>query len=89
MTVRRAGAAAENLRRIVDATFRIANKTGFAAMSLRDLSRGSGLSMGGLYGYINTKDDLAAMIEDVVRYVSSGKLMLVMARTQSCLHRIA
>ncbi|WP_436411649.1 hypothetical protein [Variovorax ginsengisoli] len=39
-------------------------------MSLRDLSRESGLSMGGLYGYIKTKDDLAAMIEDVVRYCS-------------------
>lgn len=72
MTVRRASAAAENLRRIVDATFRIANKTGFAAMSLRDLSRESGLSMGGLYGYIKTKDDLAAMIEDVVRYSSTA-----------------
>jgi len=72
MTVRRAGAATENLRRIVEATFKIANKTGFSAMSLRDLSRESGLSMGGLYGYIKTKDDLAAMIEDVVRDCSTA-----------------
>lgn len=54
------------------ATFRIANRTGFAAMSLRDLSRESGISMGGLYGYIKSKDDLAAMIEDVVRHSSTA-----------------
>lgn len=68
MTVRRSGKVIENLKRVMGATFRIANRTGFAAMSLRDLCKESGLSMGGLYGYISTKDDLAAMIEDVVRH---------------------
>lgn len=70
MTVRRSGTAIENLKRVMGATFRIANRSGFAAMSLRDLCKESGLSMGGLYGYIGTKDDLAAMIEDVVRHAS-------------------
>lgn len=70
MTVRRTGTAIENLKRVMGATFRIANRSGFAAMSLRDLCKESGLSMGGLYGYITTKDDLAAMIEDVVRHAS-------------------
>jgi AcrR family transcriptional regulator len=70
MTVRRTGTAIENLKRVMKATFRIANRSGFAAMSLRDLCKESGLSMGGLYGYITTKDDLAAMIEDVVRHAS-------------------
>lgn len=70
MTVRGNGKAIENLKRVMGATFRIANRSGFAAMSLRDLCKESGLSMGGLYGYINTKDDLAAMIEDVVRHAS-------------------
>jgi hypothetical protein len=41
-------------------------------MSLRDLCKEAGLSMGGLHGYIGTKDDLAAMIEDVVRYHWAG-----------------
>lgn len=72
MTVKRAGATNENLRKIMAATFKIANETGFASMSLRDLSRESGLSMGGLYGYIKTKDDLASMIEDVVRHCSAA-----------------
>lgn len=72
MTVRRTRTATENLKRIMGATFRIANSSGFAAMSLRDLCKESGLSMGGLYGYIGTKDDLAAMIEDVVRHASEA-----------------
>jgi AcrR family transcriptional regulator len=72
MTVKRPAAASDNLRKIFEATFRLANKTGFAAMSLRDLCRETGLSMGGLYGYIASKEDLAAMIEDVVRHVSAA-----------------
>lgn len=72
MTVRRVGATTENLRKIMATTFRTANKTGFAAMSQRDLSRESGLSIGGLYGCIKTKDDLAAMIADVVRYSNTA-----------------
>jgi AcrR family transcriptional regulator len=70
MTVKRPAAAMENLRAIVETTFRLANKVGFGSMTLRDLSRECGLSMGGLYGYIASKDDLAAMIEDMIRYLA-------------------
>ena len=70
MTVKRPAAAMENLRAIVETTFRLANKVGFGAMTLRDLSRECGLSMGGLYGYIGSKDDLAAMIEDMIRFLA-------------------
>ncbi|MES2739833.1 MAG: helix-turn-helix domain-containing protein [Pseudomonadota bacterium] len=65
--VKRRKPALENLPKIFDATFRLANEVGFRAMSLRDLCRETGLSMGGLYGYIDSKDQLAEMIEDVVR----------------------
>nr|WP_232429673.1 MULTISPECIES: helix-turn-helix domain-containing protein [unclassified Janthinobacterium] len=64
--VKRRKPALENLERIFGATFRLANDVGFRAMSLRDLCRETGLSMGGLYGYISGKDQLAEMIEDVV-----------------------
>ena len=70
MTVKRPAAAMENLRAIVETTFRLANKVGFGSMTLRDLSRECGLSMGGLYGYIASKDDLAAMIEDMIRFLA-------------------
>ncbi len=68
--VKRRKPALENLEKIFGATFRLANDVGFRAMSLRDLCRETGLSMGGLYGYIDGKDQLAEMIEDVVRHAS-------------------
>ncbi|HEY0062642.1 MAG TPA: helix-turn-helix domain-containing protein [Telluria sp.] len=68
--VKRRKPALENMERIFGATFRLANEVGFRAMSLRDLCRETGLSMGGLYGYIDSKDQLAEMIEDVVRHAT-------------------
>lgn len=67
--VKRVPAVLGNLRSIFEATFRLANQVGFGAMTLRDLSQAAGLSMGGLYGYLQSKDALAAMIEDLIRYV--------------------
>lgn len=59
----------DSLEKIVLTTFRLANSIGFRAMTLRDLSRESGLSMGALYSYIDSKDQLASMIADVIRHV--------------------
>ena len=70
ISVKRRDTALENLKKIFVATFDLANTVGFRAMTLRDLCRKTGLSMGGLYGYIESKDQLAAMIEDMVRHVS-------------------
>lgn len=70
ISVKRRDTALENLEKIFTATFRLANSVGFRAMTLRDLCRETGISMGGLYGYLESKDQLAAMIEDVVRHVS-------------------
>jgi AcrR family transcriptional regulator len=70
ITVKRRETALDNLEKIFRATFRLANTIGFRAMTLRDLCRETGLSMGGLYGYIDGKDSLAEMIEDVIREVS-------------------
>ncbi len=68
--VKRRKPALENIEKVFLATFRLANEVGFRAMSLRDLCRETGLSMGGLYGYIDGKDQLAEMIEDVVRHAT-------------------
>lgn len=70
ITVKRRKPALENLERIFRATFKLANDVGFRAMNLRDLCLETGLSMGGLYGYISNKDQLAEMIEDVVRHAT-------------------
>jgi AcrR family transcriptional regulator len=74
ISVKRRDVALENLEKIFAATFRLANSVGFRAMTLRDLCRETGLSMGGLYGYIQNKDQIAAMIEDAVRHVSEQML---------------
>lgn len=55
------------LKKIFTATFKLANAKGFQAMSLRDLSRETGISMGGLYSYISSKNDLASVMEGVLR----------------------
>ena len=67
MQIKSPQVALGNLEKIFNSTFRLANSKGFQAMSLRDLSRETGISMGGLYAYIGSKDDLASAIEEVLR----------------------
>jgi len=47
---------------IIESAMRLSNKKGFQAMSLRDLSKASGVSMGGLYAYFDSKTTLLNMI---------------------------
>ena len=54
--------AVRKLALILNATLELSNKKGFQAMSLRDLSRASGVSMGGLYSYLDSKATLLKMI---------------------------
>ena len=67
MEIKNPKIAIGNLEKIFSATFTLANAKGFQAMSLRDLSRETGISMGGLYAYIGSKNDLASLIEGVLR----------------------
>ncbi len=55
--------AVPKLVAIFEATLALANQKGFHGMSLRDLARATGLSLGGLYAYIRSKDDLVALIQ--------------------------
>ncbi len=54
--------AVANLTRIIGATLTLSNKQGFHATTLRQLAEASGLSMGGLYTYIDSKPRLLSMI---------------------------
>ena len=67
MEIKNPNIAIGNLEKIFSATFNLANTKGFQAMSLRDLSRETGITMGGLYAYIGSKNDLASVIEGVLR----------------------
>jgi len=87
ITVKRRKPALENLEKIFNATFKLANEVGFRAMNLRDLCGETGLSMGGLYGYISNKDQLAEMIEDVVRH-ATHEMPLMFAELRDPLDKI-
>lgn len=54
--------AVPNLTRIIGATLTLSNKHGFHATTLRQLAEASGLSMGGLYTYFDSKPTLLSMI---------------------------
>ena len=62
--------AVANLEKILTATFKISSTSGFEKMSLRDLSKETGMSMGAIYSCITKKEDIALMIADIVRLSS-------------------
>ncbi|MCD6390087.1 MAG: TetR/AcrR family transcriptional regulator [Desulfobulbaceae bacterium] len=55
--------AVDNLEKIFNAVFRITYKKGFQAMSMRDLSRETGMSLGSLYAYFTGKEKLLNIIQ--------------------------
>lgn len=59
--------AVANLEKILSSTFEVSAVSGFDRMSLRDLSRQTGMSMGAIYSCINKKEDIALMIADIVK----------------------
>ena len=61
--IKKEGVAVRNLEKILNAALTLSNQKGFAAMSLRDLSREAGLSMGALYTYFTSKEELLHMIQ--------------------------
>jgi len=61
--VKKEDVAVRNLVKISSAALSISNRKGFSLMTLRDLSVESGLSMGALYSYFSSKDELLDMIQ--------------------------
>ncbi len=62
--IKKEAVAVKNLVNIFDTALRLSNEKGFQSMSLRDLSRTSGLSMGALYSYFTSKEELLEMIQN-------------------------
>jgi AcrR family transcriptional regulator len=67
--IKKPAVAVPRLAHIAQVTLTLANARGFHSMSLRDLSEGTGLSMGALYAYFSSKEMLLSMILDVVAEV--------------------
>lgn len=76
ISVRKPNIAVPRLKRILEVAIELSNKGGFQAMSLRDLSRETGMSAGGLYAYFDSKTTLLKMIlaevTDLVQRVLSS-----------------
>jgi len=53
----------KNLEKIFNAVLKISNKKGFQTMSMRELSKESGMSMGSLYAYFSSKEELLSMLQ--------------------------
>ncbi len=68
--VKKENTVVKNLERIFSATLKISNKKGFQAMSMRDLGRETHLSMGALYSYFSSKEDLLAMLQHQRRTIT-------------------
>ena len=62
VSVRKPELATVNLARIIEAVLKLSSRRGFHETSMRDLAEASGLSMGGLYSYVDNKNTLLVMI---------------------------
>jgi AcrR family transcriptional regulator len=78
--VKKEDTVVRNLERIFSATLMISNKKGFQAMSMRDLSRETELSMGALYSYFSSKEDLLEMLQNQRRTITKRILEERIAR---------
>ena len=78
-SIRNERIAIKNLQKICEATFILSNENGFQAMTLRQLSKSTGMSMGGLYAYIQSKDELATLIYSFLESYCSDKLTVLVS----------
>jgi len=78
--IKKESTVAKNLEKIFDATLIISNNKGFQAMTMRDLSKEAGLSMGALYSYFSSKEDLLKMLQSQRRSVTKRILEEYIAR---------
>lgn len=62
LKIKKEAVVVKNLETIITTALRLSSEIGFQTMTLRDLSRESGLSMGALYNYFSSKDDLLRII---------------------------
>lgn len=86
--VKKEATAVRNLERIFAAALKVANEKGFAAMTLRDLSAAAGMSMGALYAYFSSKEELLAMLQEQHRSVTRRILSQALDRLQDPMERL-
>ena len=86
--IKKEAVGVRNLVTIFKATLKLSNEKGFQAMSLRDLSRETGLSMGALYAYFAGKEALLEIIHAQGRAVTGKVLAEVVEDTGAAAERL-
>ncbi len=79
----------KNLVTIFQATLKLSNEKGFQAMSLRDLCRETGLSMGALYSYFASKEELLEIIHEQGRAITVKVLTEYVDESGTAFDRLA
>lgn len=74
MRIKKEKTAVTNLNKIFAAVFSITFNKGYQAMSMRDLSLKTGMSLGALYAYFPGKDELLAIMQTQARAMVKGTL---------------
>ena len=72
--IKKAKTIAKNMERIFAAALNISNAKSFHAMSMRDLSREAGMSIGALYNYFAGKEELLRMMQQQRRTITQDIL---------------
>lgn len=70
----------KNLPLILATALKVANQKGFQAMSMRDLGRATGMSMGTLYAYFESKEELLELLQRTGRQITSRVLAQAVAK---------
>ncbi len=68
--------ATKKFQTIIECVFKLSHSKGFQAMTLRDLSQESGISMGGLYKYFTNKSQIAEMVHTAMVHMAETCLKI-------------
>lgn len=68
--------ATKRFKTIIEGVFKLSQEKGFQAMTMRDLSQETGVSMGGLYKYFANKDQIAEMIHSAMIHMAETCLKI-------------
>jgi AcrR family transcriptional regulator len=74
--------ATKKFKTIIEGVFKLSQEKGFQAMTMRDLSHETGVSMGGLYKYFANKDQIAEMVHSAMIHMAETCLKIKEYRHQ-------
>lgn len=86
--IKKRNVAIRNLENIFQATLALSNKKGFQAMSIRELSEQTRISLGALYAYFESKEQLLTVIQKRGRKITFQVLSQVLKEKQDLIKKL-